>query len=193
MVHLMVGVYADNICEHHDSPVTTPHLERCELVRHCRWVDEVVPEAPWRLDETFLKVRRIDYVAYDEGTSVDPAFDNERLKGYDLVKRLRESFIDRPLLSGGDRQGTGKTIPTQRTTGMAAPMAERSKAQTPIPSRQGTLRGAPSTLKHELLENRKSYAKGTQTSAPLVPELDSPVEQETEEPKVDQFGVGVGV
>lgn len=88
----MVGVYADSVCEYHESPATTPHLERCELVRHCRWVDEVVPEAPWRLDDTFLKVRRIDYVAYDEGTSVDPAFDKERLKGYDVVKSLRKKF-----------------------------------------------------------------------------------------------------
>ena len=86
----MVGVCADNICEQHDSPSATPHLERCELVRHCRWVDEVVPEAPWKLDEAFLRARRIDYVAYEEGTSVDPAFDKERLKGYDFIKSLRE-------------------------------------------------------------------------------------------------------
>lgn len=86
----MVGVYEDSVCEQHESPAITPHQERCEVVRHCRWVDEVVPEAPWRIDEAILKARRVDYVAYDEGTSVDPAFDKERLKGYDLVKSLRK-------------------------------------------------------------------------------------------------------
>lgn len=62
------------------------HAERCESVRHCRWVDEVVAEAPWVIDEEFLaKVRfilmehwkvhsnslpfhqhNIDYVAHDQ-------------------------------------------------------------------------------------------------------------------------------
>lgn len=89
-VHLIVGVYSDLLCEQHNSPASIPHLERCELLRHCRWVDEVVPEAPWTIDETFLRARRIDYVAIDEGISIDPACDNERLKGYDLVKSLRK-------------------------------------------------------------------------------------------------------
>ncbi len=28
---------------------------RCEAVRHCRWVDEVVPEAPWVIDGPFIE------------------------------------------------------------------------------------------------------------------------------------------
>lgn len=179
LVHLMVGVFGDSVCEHQESPAAIPHLERCELARHCRWVDEVVPEAPWRLDEGFLKARRVDYVAYDEGTSVDPAFNKERLKGYDLVKSLR------------------MTIPTRRTTGVSIPIPERSKTSTPVPSRQGTLRGAPSALKHELLESRsrKSSAmtvRESQTEAP-EPFKDPEQELEPEEPKVDEFGTGVGV
>lgn len=42
------------------------HDERCESVRHCRWVDQVVPEGPWVLDDAFLKKYEIDYVAHDE-------------------------------------------------------------------------------------------------------------------------------
>ena len=53
-------------------------------------MDEVIPDAPWKLDEAFVRSRRIDYVAIDEGTSIDPSFDKERLKGYDCVKGLRE-------------------------------------------------------------------------------------------------------
>ncbi len=89
-VHLMVGVFSDSVCEHHGTEVTLPHVERCELVRHCRWVDEVIPEAPWTLDEVFLRARRIDYVAIDEGASVNPDFEKGRVKGYDLVKALSE-------------------------------------------------------------------------------------------------------
>ena len=39
---------------------------RCEAVRHCRWVDEIVPDSPWILDAAFLEKWKIDYVAHDE-------------------------------------------------------------------------------------------------------------------------------
>ena len=44
-------------------------MERCEIVRHCRWVDEVVPDAPWALDEEYLKLHKVDYVAVEEGST----------------------------------------------------------------------------------------------------------------------------
>ena len=95
-VHLLVGVFSDEVCAEHGAvpPPELPgmaHADRCEVVRHCRWVDEVVPDAPWTIYDKFLRTRQIDYVAIDEGTSIDPDCDRERLKGYDLVKSLRES------------------------------------------------------------------------------------------------------
>jgi choline-phosphate cytidylyltransferase len=42
------------------------HIPRCEAVRHCRWVDEVLPDAPWVLTPEFLQKWAIDYVAHDE-------------------------------------------------------------------------------------------------------------------------------
>lgn len=39
---------------------------RCEAVRHCRWVDEVVAEAPWIVDAAFLEKWEIDYIAHDD-------------------------------------------------------------------------------------------------------------------------------
>lgn len=30
-----------------------------------RWVDEVIPDAPWVLDQEFLEKHKIDYVAHD--------------------------------------------------------------------------------------------------------------------------------
>ena len=89
-VQLVVGVFSDEVCEEHNTPVQVPLEDRCEVLRHCRWVDEVVPDAPWTLNEKFLRARQIDYVAIDEGTSVDPDCDRDRLKGYDLVKGLSE-------------------------------------------------------------------------------------------------------
>ncbi|KZT65612.1 hypothetical protein DAEQUDRAFT_746933 [Daedalea quercina L-15889] len=120
-VHLMVGVLADDLCEAHQTPIIWPHVDRCEVLRHCRWVDEVVPDAPWTLDEHFLRANRIDYVAIDEGSSVNPACDKERLRGYDLVKSLR------------------KAVPTRRTNTMTAP--EPRSLSLFVESTKGTVRG----------------------------------------------------
>jgi glycerol-3-phosphate cytidylyltransferase-like family protein len=87
-VYLMVGVFSDQLCQLHNVPTTVPHVERCEVVRHCRWVDEVVAEAPWSLDKEHLVHQRIDYVALDEGTSVNPFCDKIRLAAYDAIKAI---------------------------------------------------------------------------------------------------------
>jgi choline-phosphate cytidylyltransferase len=39
--------------------------ERYESLRHCKWVDEVIPDAPWVVDEEFLDKHNIDFVAHD--------------------------------------------------------------------------------------------------------------------------------
>ena len=33
--------------------------ERYEALRHCRYVDEVVPDAPWTLDDEFLEKHKV--------------------------------------------------------------------------------------------------------------------------------------
>lgn len=88
-VHLVVGVYSDEQLQLHGYAASFPHIERCEVLRHCRWVDEVMTDAPWELDPGFIDDNRIDYVALDEGTSVDPGCDKARLKGYDNMKSLK--------------------------------------------------------------------------------------------------------
>lgn len=87
-VHLIVGVLSDEQCRAHNSTSHFSHTERCELIRHCRWVDEVLFDAPWTVNDRFIIDKRIDYVALEEGSSVNPEFDKERLKGYDEVKKL---------------------------------------------------------------------------------------------------------
>ncbi|KAG5653407.1 hypothetical protein H0H81_000694 [Sphagnurus paluster] len=87
-VYLIVGVYPDHQLQLHGYIASLPDVERCEVVRHCRWVDELIGDAPWVLDSQFLDNHKIDYVALDEGTSVDPAYDKARIRGYDTVKSL---------------------------------------------------------------------------------------------------------
>jgi cytidyltransferase-like protein len=101
-VHLIVGVLSDEQCRAHNTTPHFSHLERCELMRHCRWVDEVLHDAPWTVNDRFIIDKRIDYLALEEGSSVNPEFDKERLKGYDLAKRL------------------GRVLPTRMTAGVTA-------------------------------------------------------------------------
>lgn len=65
-VHLLIGVCSDKLCASHKSLPAMTHKERCEAVSHCRWVDEVVSEAPWEVTQEFLDKWEIDFVAHDE-------------------------------------------------------------------------------------------------------------------------------
>lgn len=115
-VHLIVGVLSDEQCRAHNTTPHFSHLERCELMRHCRWVDEVLYDAPWTVNDRFIIDKRIDYLALEEGSSVNPEFDKERLKGYDIAKRL------------------GRVLPTRMTTGLtAAPLLVSYDASKDIP------------------------------------------------------------
>ncbi|KAI0629259.1 hypothetical protein C8Q77DRAFT_1142972 [Trametes polyzona] len=175
-VHLVVGVFPDEVCEEHDAPTAIPHADRCEVLRHLRWVDEVVPDAPWTLYERFLRVRHIDYVAIDEGTSIDPDVDRDRLKGYDLVKSLR------------------KAIPTRKTN-TSTPMPrnvdpfkrDADKAEAGPPSADRTAGGVVQEVLVHVTPMRA-----------VQDALETPFEEPKEltpfeEPKVDEFGTGHGV
>ncbi|UZJ53073.1 hypothetical protein CBS101457_002393 [Exobasidium rhododendri] len=65
-VHLIVGVVSSASCtKHKNSPVLTSS-ERYTSVRNCKWVDEVVEDAPWIITQETLDKYQIDYVAHDE-------------------------------------------------------------------------------------------------------------------------------
>ncbi|KAL5478684.1 hypothetical protein ACEPAI_1961 [Sanghuangporus weigelae] len=127
-VHLLVGPFTDVQMRAHEMSFVVPHVERCEVLRHIRWVDEVIFDAPVVLSESFLSRHRIDYVAVEEGSSVDPAISKARLTGYDLVKSI------------------GKAIPTRRTRNVTAPalaMPRESAAPTPAMPASRKLEPAP--------------------------------------------------
>ncbi len=65
-VQLLVGVCSDALCASHKSAPAMTHAERCESIRHCRWADEVLPDAPWVVDQAWLDKYDIDYIAHDE-------------------------------------------------------------------------------------------------------------------------------
>ncbi|KAG8830548.1 hypothetical protein FRC17_004724 [Serendipita sp. 399] len=95
-VHLLVGVFA-HAPPH--SPSIFSHLERLETVRHIRYIDELVPEAPLTLSEAFIREWNIDYVA---GTVQSLSSDPSLL----LAKRLGK-FLP---LRGTEAISTGEVL-----------------------------------------------------------------------------------
>jgi len=65
-VHLLVGVCSDNLTHSLKGRTVFNEAERYDSLRHCRYVDEVIRDAPWSLDDAFLDKYQIDFVAHDD-------------------------------------------------------------------------------------------------------------------------------
>ncbi|KAA8524127.1 hypothetical protein F0562_010442 [Nyssa sinensis] len=63
--YLLVGCCNDEITHKYKGKTVMTESERYESLRHCKWVDEVIPNAPWVLTHEFLDKHNIDYVAHD--------------------------------------------------------------------------------------------------------------------------------
>ncbi|KAJ3914056.1 cholinephosphate cytidylyltransferase [Lentinula edodes] len=98
-VYLLVGVCSDELVIAHKAKSIMTHAERLEALRHCRWVDQVVPDAPWVVSPEFLETYQIDYVAHDE----DP-YKAEGLGHDDVYEEVKRA---------------GKFLPTRRTPGIS--------------------------------------------------------------------------
>ncbi|KAL9641011.1 MAG: hypothetical protein Q9204_000414 [Flavoplaca sp. TL-2023a] len=65
-VYLLVGVTGDSETHKRKGLTVLTGAERTETVRHCKWVDEVIPNCPWVVSPKFLEEHQIDYVAHDD-------------------------------------------------------------------------------------------------------------------------------
>eukprot|EP01018_Ginkgo_biloba_P015716 Gb_20962 [translate_table: standard] len=63
--YLLVGCCNDAVTHMYKGKTVMTEAERYESLRHCRWVDEVVPDAPWVITQEFIEKHQIDYVAHD--------------------------------------------------------------------------------------------------------------------------------
>jgi len=67
--HLIVGIHSDEVVkEYKRSPVMTMK-ERMDTVSSCRYVDEVVANAPLIIDQEWLNTHRIDLVVHGDDFS----------------------------------------------------------------------------------------------------------------------------
>ena len=65
-VHLIVGVTGDEETLDRKGMTVLSGAERAETIRHCKWVDEVLPSCPWIVTPEFIDEHQIDYVAHDD-------------------------------------------------------------------------------------------------------------------------------
>ncbi|RAO64266.1 uncharacterized protein BHQ10_000278 [Talaromyces amestolkiae] len=96
-VYLIVGVTGDEETHKRKGLTVLSGAERAETLRHCKWVDEVIPNCPWIVTPEFLEEHRIDYVAHDD-------LPYQADEGDDIYAPIKEQ---------------GKFLVTQRTEGVS--------------------------------------------------------------------------
>lgn len=95
--YLIVGVCSDALTHQCKGYTVMTEDERYEALIHCRYVDEVVRDAPWTITPEFLKKHRIDFVAHDDIPYTSAGSD-------DVYKHIKEA---------------GMFVATQRTEGIS--------------------------------------------------------------------------
>merc|ERR1712142_137078 len=124
-VYLLVGCCNDELTHAHKGKTVMNGEERYEALKHCRYVDEVVIDAPWTLDMAFLEKHKIDFVAHDEapytlGSTAEDVYafvkkrgmfmPTQRTEGVstsDIVARIvrdYDTYVRRNLARGYSRQ-----------------------------------------------------------------------------------------
>ncbi|CAI0401517.1 unnamed protein product [Linum tenue] len=83
--YLLVGCCNDELTHQFKGKTVMTDKERYESLRHCKWVDEVIPDAPWVVTAEFLDKHQIDYVAHDALPYADASGASNDV--YDFVKK----------------------------------------------------------------------------------------------------------
>lgn len=68
---LVVGCCGDEVTHRLKGKTVMNEQERYECVRHCKWADEVLEDAPWIVTTEYMAKHRIDFVSHGEDLSVD--------------------------------------------------------------------------------------------------------------------------
>ncbi|XP_010469622.1 PREDICTED: choline-phosphate cytidylyltransferase 1 [Camelina sativa] len=84
--YLLVGCCNDETTHKYKGRTVMTAEERYESLRHCKWVDEVIPDAPWVVNQEFLDKHHIDYVAHDALPYADSSGAGKDV--YEFVKKV---------------------------------------------------------------------------------------------------------
>ncbi|KAL4657371.1 choline-phosphate cytidylyltransferase B-like [Arapaima gigas] len=95
--YLIVGVCSDKLTHKYKGFTVMTEEERYDALTHCRYVDEVVRDAPWTITPDFLEKHQIDFVTHDD-------IPYSSAGSEDVYKHIKEA---------------GMFVPTQRTEGIS--------------------------------------------------------------------------
>ncbi|KAJ8770543.1 hypothetical protein K2173_018034 [Erythroxylum novogranatense] len=84
--YLLVGCCNDETTHKYKGKTVMNEAERYESLRHCKWVDEVIPDAPWVVTQEFLDKHNIEYVAHDALPYADASGAGKDV--YEFVKKV---------------------------------------------------------------------------------------------------------
>ena len=79
--HLMVGIHADDVVELEKRVPILSMEERIASVAGCRWVDEVLPDAPWIIDRAWIDEHDIHLVVHGDDYSREQLDHSHRVPG----------------------------------------------------------------------------------------------------------------
>ncbi|KAJ8909525.1 hypothetical protein NQ315_016135 [Exocentrus adspersus] len=94
---LIVGIPSDKLTKELKGDLILSAGERIESLKHCKYVDEIIENAPWVVTPDYLEKYQIDFVAHDNAPY--PGVNSEDI--YEPLKRMN------------------KFIPTKRTLGIS--------------------------------------------------------------------------
>ncbi len=144
--YVLVGIHNDVVVETHKRKPILTMEERVKSVAGCRWVDEVIPDAPWRVDLAWISAHKIDMVVHGDD------FSQEQIEYYyavplelgifrtvpyhsgistsDIIRRCREADVspishDELIIAKGIKEGSLESDHT--------PLAGVSALKTPSP------------------------------------------------------------
>ncbi|XP_004487912.1 choline-phosphate cytidylyltransferase 1-like [Cicer arietinum] len=84
--YLLVGCCNDETTHKYKGKTVMTEQERYESLRHCKWVDEVIPDVPWVINQEFIDKHQIDYVAHDSLPYADTSGAGKDV--YEFVKAI---------------------------------------------------------------------------------------------------------
>ena len=67
--YVLVGIHSDDVLESHKRKPILTMEERVASVAGCRWVDEVIPDCPWKFDPAWIEKYSIDLVVHGDDYS----------------------------------------------------------------------------------------------------------------------------